>query len=88
MIIPILKSQTRCIPWNLLTLLFHPEDKKRRVWVDHILLSPHFYLQQVKGLQDGNIRAHIYKAEGAAESASDHYPVYCDLSFTAGSVTT
>jgi endonuclease/exonuclease/phosphatase family metal-dependent hydrolase len=55
-------------------------SRPRKVWLDHILLSPHFRSRQesMSHVVDSSM---IYNDTSNAKLASDHFPVACDLAY-------
>lgn len=62
--------------------IVHHTKKMRRVWLDHILLSPHFFSEEEGGFSYSDCSGKIHNHDKSlGRNASDHLPVYCDLSY-------
>jgi len=56
-------------------------SQPRRVWLDHILLSPHFRSRQ-EDMSHVVESSMIYNDSSKAKMASDHFPVVCHLAYS------
>jgi endonuclease/exonuclease/phosphatase family metal-dependent hydrolase len=61
-------------------IVSHREGWKHRVWIDHILLSPHFRKPEASlGLVKHSGK--VFQPARRIRPSSDHMPVFCDMEF-------